>query len=291
VAAYNIPEVPSKGLKLTGPILAEIFLGKITKWDDPKIKAINQEVSLPSKDLVVVHRSDGSGTTFIWTSYLSSVSQEWSDNVGKGTAVQWPTGIGGPGNEGVANAIKGTSYTIGYVELTYALKTGMAFASLQNRESNFIEPSLESTRAAAANAATILPKGEDSWENVSLLDAPRADSYPIASFSYFLVYKDLSTNPKLDQAKATALVNFFTWAITEGQKNASPLSYVPLPESVVNHDLEILRSLTYKDTSMASAVPEFPATSALTLAGVVSLILSFMVFARRNGKSFLNKSS
>jgi phosphate transport system permease protein/phosphate transport system substrate-binding protein len=126
VAAYNIPEVPNKGLKLTGPILSDIFQGKITKWDDAKIKEINPDASLPSKDIVVVHRSDGSGTTFIWTSYLSKVSQDWSDKVGKGTSVPWPTGIAAPGNEGVANAVKGNSYTIGYVELAYALTTKMA---------------------------------------------------------------------------------------------------------------------------------------------------------------------
>ena len=129
---------------------------------------MNPGVSLPAKDIIVVHRSDGSGTTFIWTSYLSKVSQNWSDKVGKGTAVQWPTGIGAQGNEGVANAVKGTGDTIGYVELAYALKTKMAYASLQNKEGKFVEPTLDSTKAAVTNAATNLPKGEDSWESVSL---------------------------------------------------------------------------------------------------------------------------
>jgi phosphate transport system substrate-binding protein len=283
VAAYNIPEVPNKGLKLTGPILSEIFQGKITKWDDAKIKEMNPEASLPSKDIVVVHRSDGSGTTFIWTSYLAKVSQEWSDKVGRGTSVPWPTGIAAPGNEGVANAIKGNSYTIGYVELAYALTTKMAYASLQNREGKFVEPTLESTQAAVTAAATNLPKGEESWENVSLLDASGTESYPIASFSYLLVYKDLSTNSKIDQDEATALVNFITWAVTDGQKFSTGLSYVPLPEAVVNHDLEILRSLTYKDVSMASAVPEFP-TSAAIMAGAIAVILVIMISARRNGR-------
>ena len=282
VAAYNIPEVPNKGLKLTGPVLADIFVGKITRWDDPQLKALNPGVSLPAKDIVVVHRSDGSGTTFIWTSYLSKVSQNWSDKVGKGTAVQWPTGIGAQGNEGVANAVKGTGDTIGYVELAYALKTKMAYASLQNKEGKFIEPTLDSTKAAVTNAATNLPKGEDSWESVSLLDAPGAESYPIASFSYLLVYKDLSANPNLTKEKATALVSFITWAVTDGQKASEPLSYVPLPESVVNHDLDTLKSLTYGDVSMASAVPEFGATSALILAGTVGVILVVMGLARRH---------
>ena len=282
VAAYNIPELPNKGLKLTGPVLAEIFLGNITKWDDPKIKAMNPGVALPSKDIVVVHRSDGSGTTFIWTSYLSKVSQDWSDKVGKGTSVPWPTGIAAPGNEGVANAVKGNSYTIGYVELAYALTTKMAYASLQNRDGMFVEPTLESTQAAVTAAATNLPKGEESWENVSLLDASGAESYPIASFSYLLVYKDLSTNSKIDQDKATAIVNFITWAVTDGQQFSTGLSYVPLPEAVVNHDLDTLRSLTYKDVSMASAVPEFP-SSAVIMAGAIAVILVMMISARRKG--------
>jgi phosphate transport system substrate-binding protein len=283
VAAYNVPEVPNKGLRLTGPILADIFLGKITKWDDQQIRSINPDVSLPSKDIVVVHRSEGSGTTFIWTSYLSKVSQDWIDKVGKGTSVQWPVGIGAQGNEGVANAIRGTEYTLGYVELTYAIKTKMAYASLQNKDGNFVEPTLDSTKAAVANAATNLPKGEDSWEGVSLLDAPGPDSYPIASFSYLLVYKDLSTNPNLTEEKATALVSFITWAVTEGQKQSEPLSYVPLPDSVVNHDLEILKLLTYKDVSMATVVPEFGPLSGLVLAGTLGVVMVLAVMlAKRN---------
>jgi ABC-type phosphate transport system substrate-binding protein len=203
--------------------------------------------------------------------------------VGKGTSVPWPTGIAAPGNEGVANGVKGNSYTIGYVELAYALTTKMAYASLQNSEGKFVEPTLESTQAAVTAAATSLPKGEDSWENVSLLDAAGAESYPIASFSYLLVYKDLSTNSKIDQDKATALVNFITWALTDGQKFSTGLSYVPLPEAVVNHDLETLRSLSYKDVSMASAVPEFP-SSAVLMAGAIAVMLVLMISAGKKGR-------
>jgi phosphate transport system substrate-binding protein len=259
VAAYNIPGI-DKGLKLTGPVLADIFAGKITSWDDPRIMELNSGLSLPSADIVTIHRSDGSGTTFIWTSYLSQVSPEWNQTVGAGKSVQWTVGLGASGNEGVSNTILSTPNSIGYVELTYALTTGMDYASLMNSAGNFVEPTLSSTQAAAQNAiimngtgtannstsdATIsLPSGDQSWTHVSLLDAPGADSYPIASFSYLLLYKELSTNIDTME-KAQALAQFVNWAITEGQQFASPLHYVPLPDSVVQHNQQTLRSLTF----------------------------------------------
>jgi phosphate transport system substrate-binding protein len=246
VAAYNVPTIQNKGLKLTGPILADIFLGKIKKWNDPQIQSINPGQSLPSNDIVVVHRADGSGTTFVWTNYLSRLSPQWNSTVGKGKSVQWPIGIGAPGNEGVANAIKGTANTIGYVELNYALTTKMTYAFLQNKEGKFIEPTLESTKAAAAAAAQSLPAGDTSWETVSLVDPPGADSYPVASFSYLLLYKELSTNPNIDQSKAKALVDFISWAITDGQKLAPNLAYVPLPDQVVKLDQDTIKSLTFQ---------------------------------------------
>ena len=262
VAAYNIPGI-DKGLKLTGPVLADIFAGKITRWDDPRIIELNSGLSLPSSDIVTIHRSDGSGTTFIWTSYLSQVSPEWNQTVGAGKSVQWTVGLGASGNEGVSNTILSTPNSIGYVELTYALTTGMDYASLMNSAGNFVEPTVASTQAAAQNAiimngtgtgtntttttsgsAISLPSGDQSWTHVSLLDAPSADSYPIASFSYLLLYKELSTN--IDSIeKAQALAEFVNWAITEGQQFASPLHYVPLPDSVVQHNQQTLRSLTF----------------------------------------------
>jgi phosphate transport system substrate-binding protein len=246
VAAYNIPSLPNKGLKLTGPILSDIFLGKIKKWNDPKIQSINSGASLSSDDIVVIHRSDGSGTTFVWTSYLSRTSPQWNQQVGKGKSVQWPIGIGAPGNEGVANAIKGTPNTIGYVELAYALTTKMPYAFLQNKAGKFVEPTLDSTKAAAAAAAPSLPAGDKSWDSVSLIDASGANSYPVVSFSYLLLYKDLSTNPSIDQSKAKAIVDFVSWAITDGQKFATSLSYVLLPDQVVKHNQETLKSLTFQ---------------------------------------------
>jgi phosphate transport system substrate-binding protein len=261
VAAYNIAGI-DKGLKLTGPLLSDIFLGKITKWDDARIKELNPGVPLPSADIVVVHRSDGSGTTFIWTSYLSQVSPEWNQTFGAGKSIQWTVGLGAQGNEGVSSTIKSTPNSIGYVELTYALTTNMNYASLMNRAGNFVDPTLNSTQAAAqaaimnststttnnngtAPSATIgLPSGDQSWTHVTLLDAPGADSYPIASFSYLLLYKELSTNID-SMEKAEALAEFVNWAITDGQQFASPLYYVPLPDSVVQHNQQTLRSLTF----------------------------------------------
>ena len=245
VAAYNIPSVPNKGLKLTGPILTDIFLGKIKKWNDPKIQSINPGVSLPSNNIVVVHRSDGSGTTFVWTDYLSKISAEWSNKVGKSKSVPWPTGIGAPGNEGVANAIKGSPNTIGYIELAYALTTKMPYAFIQNKAGKFIEPSLDSTKAAVSASVPHLPKGDGSWSSVSMVDAPGDTSYPIASFTYVLVYKELSTDPGIDQSKAKALTDFFSWAITDGQKSAPNLGYVPLPDQVVKLDQDTIKSLTF----------------------------------------------
>jgi phosphate transport system substrate-binding protein len=259
VAAYNIAGI-DKGLKLTGSVLADIFAGKITRWDDQRIRELNPDLSLPAAaEIVVVHRSDGSGTTFIWTSYLSQVSQEWNQTIGAGKSVQWTVGLGASGNEGVSNTVQSTPNSIGYVELTYALTTDMDYASLMNREGNFVEPTLESTQAAAqaaivmnntastngtSSAAVGLPAGDQSWTQVSLLDAPGANSYPIASFSYLLLYKELSINiDSMD--KAQALAQFINWAITEGQQFASPLHYVPLPDSVVQHNQQTLRSLTF----------------------------------------------
>jgi phosphate transport system substrate-binding protein len=245
VAAYNIPNIPDKGLKLSGEVLADIFLGNITKWNDPKIQSLNTDKTLPGDDIIVVHRSDGSGTTFVWTDYLSSVSPAWKNQLGKGKSIEWPVGIGAPGNEGVANAIKGTPNTIGYIELSYALTTNTPFAFIENKDGNFVEASLNSTMAAVQNYVTLLPKGDSVWTDVSLVNAVGADSYPIASFSYLLLNKELSTNPNLDQVKAKALVDFITWAITDGQKIGESLDYVPLPDGVVKLNQDTLKSLTF----------------------------------------------
>lgn len=244
VAAYNVPGVES-GLKLTGPVLADIYLGKITSWNDPAIADANPDLELPDRPIAAIYRSDGSGTTFVWTSYLAAVSQEWSDQVGAGKSVQWPAGRGSPGNEGVSSTVSQTQNSIGYVELSYALTTGMTFADVQNSEGNFIEPTLESTSAAVAAASGDLPAGDEPWTDVSLVDAPGADSYPIASFSYLLLYKEMSESTDSVE-KARALAEFIAWAIgPEGQQHAEELSYVPLPDSVVALNMETLSSLTF----------------------------------------------
>ena len=243
VPAYNLPV---EGLKLTGPILADIFLGNIMKWNDPKIQEVNPDLTLPAEDIVVVHRSDGSGTTFVWTDYLSNVSQAWNQQIGKGKSIEWPVGVGAPGNEGVANSINTTPNSIGYVELAYALTTGMKHAAVQNQAGNFIQGSIDSTEAAVTASAPSLPAGDQPWTNVTMVNAPGADSYPIASFSYLLVYKELTDDPGLaDKNKAQSLVDFINWAITDGQQFASDIGYVPLPEQVVQLNQETLRGLTH----------------------------------------------
>ncbi|AFU57922.1 ABC phosphate uptake transporter, substrate-binding protein [Candidatus Nitrososphaera gargensis Ga9.2] len=294
VVSYNLPSVPEKGLKLTGPVIADIFLGNIRKWNDPQIQSLNSDISLPDREIIVVHRSDGSGTTFVWTDYLSKVSREWHDKIGTGKSIQWPRGIGAPGNEGVANAIKGNLFTIGYIELSYALSTGMPYAFLQNREGVFVEPSFETIQAAIESSATSLPKGDESWEEVSTTDAPGANSYPIASFSYILLYKELTDNPSIDHRKAETLVNFLLWAITDGQQYADDLGYVPLPESVVKLNQETISSLTFNGQPIVVAAGgqagagqidqrlELAALAGVTTAVVTSAV--YITYRRRKSR-------
>ncbi|MEM2889520.1 MAG: phosphate ABC transporter substrate-binding protein PstS [Candidatus Bathyarchaeia archaeon] len=249
VPIYNIPGI-SEGLKFTGEILMDIFLGKITKWNDQKILAVNQGVSLPDQQITVVHRSDGSGTTFIWTSYLSNVSPEWKETVGRGTSINWPIGLGGKGNDGVAALVQQTPYSVGYVEFTYAKKNNLAYGYVQNAVGEFIEPSIESFAKAADYAAVTLPRGDESWARVSIVDSLAGNTqargaYPITSFSYIMVYKELNVLPNMNEATAKALVEFLWWAIHDGQNYASDLYYVPLPSSVVTHNEATLRLITY----------------------------------------------
>jgi phosphate ABC transporter phosphate-binding protein/phosphate ABC transporter permease protein PstC len=298
IVSYNIPEVPDSGLKLTGPILAGIYLGEITKWNDPQIQKLNPDLFLPIQNIIVVHRSDGSGTTFVWTDYLSNVNNEWKAQVGKGKSVQWPTGVGAPGNEGVASTVKSTPYAIGYVELSYALATRMTYAYLENQEGNFIEPSIDSVRAAVASSATLLPRGDESWEQVSTTDAPGRDSYPISSFSYLLLYKELSTNPRIDSLdKARALVDFVSWAITDGQQFADDLGYVALPDNVVILNQDTLSSLTYKGqpvlTTENATDPSSPEIQVSFVAAVVILPITatvgLIIYVRRKNRRSLSK--
>lgn len=245
VFVYNLPGVPT-GLNLTGPTIADIFLGKITKWSDPNITADNPGTSLPDENIFVVHRSDGSGTTFVWTDYLTKVSSDWASTLGTGKSVNWPVGLGAKGNEGVAGVVAGNRYAAGYVELAYATLQKMTFARIKNQAGNFLLPTLDSTAAAAGNAAPTLPRGEDDWSHVSIVNAPGADSYPVASFSYLLVYRELNVyGSSMTQTKARALVDFLWWVVHDGQAYASDLLYVPLPPAVVELNERSLGLITF----------------------------------------------
>ena len=234
VATYNIPGSPK--LNFTGEVLADIFLGKITKWNDERIAALNPGVSLPTDPLIVVHRSDGSGTTYIWVDFLSKVSKEWEQKVGRGTSVNWPVGLGGKGNEGVAGQVKSTPGTLGYVELAYAITNKLPAASVKNPAGKFIEPSIESTTAAAAAAAKDMPADF----RVSLTNAPGENAYPISSFTWLLVYKE-----QTNEAKGRALVKFLWWAMHEGQKYPTALLYAPLPAPVVSQIEAKIKQITF----------------------------------------------
>jgi phosphate transport system substrate-binding protein len=223
VVTYNLPAA-GKDLKLTPDVLAKIYLGQITKWNDDEITGINKGKNLPNQAIIVAHRSDGSGTTNIFTDYLKKVSKTWAVNVGMGASVNWPVGLGGKGNEGVAGLVKQSEGAIGYVELAYAVKNGLPYASLQNKEGIFVEPTFESVSAAAAGAAKNMPDDL----RVSITDAGGKDSYPISGFTWLLIYKNMK-----DKSKAKEISSFLTWAMGEGQSYAKDLYYAPLPKSVV----------------------------------------------------------
>ncbi len=219
VVAYNLSGNPA--LKFDGDTIAGIFLGQIKKWNDPKITALNSGVTLPDQEIVVVHRSDGSGTTYIWTDYLSKISPEWKTKVGTNTSVNWPTGIGGKGNEGVAGQVRQTPGALGYVELIYAVQNKMPYAEIKNAAGEFVKPTLESVTAALATAE--IP---DDFR-FSMTNAPGKGAYPIAGATWLLVYQQ-----QKDAPKGKKLVEFLKWSLTDGEKMAKDLQYAPLPESV-----------------------------------------------------------
>ena len=222
VITYNVPEL-TQPLRLTGETIADIFQGKITKWNDTRIATLNPGARLPASDILVVHRSDGSGTTFIFSDYLATVSPTWAKAPGRGKELQWPAGIGAKGNEGVAGQVKQTPGSIGYVELAYAKQNKLAYAHVRNASGAFVEPTIASITAAAASAN--LPPNSD--YRVSIVNAPGASSYPISSFTWLLVYRN-----QPDTLKARKLTDFLRWALTEGEQSAAALDYAPLPAAL-----------------------------------------------------------
>ncbi len=237
VVTYNLPDV-SKSLKLSGIVLGDIFLGKITKWNDPRIAALNAGVKLPAKDILVVHRSDGSGTTYVFTDYLAAVSPAWAAGPAKGKEVRWPVGLGGKGNEGVAGQVRQIVGSIGYVELAYARQNRLSYAEVQNASGAFVAPTIEAITEAAAAAANKLGKNTD--YRVSIVNAPGKKAYPISSFTWLLVYEKMP-----DATKSKTLTDFLKYALNDGQKSASALDYAPLPSGLA-------RQLEQRAASLAS---------------------------------------
>ena len=229
VPSYNIPGV-SQELNFTQKALAGIYLGQITKWNDPEITKANPGVNLPASDIIVIHRSDGSGTTYIWTDFLSKVSDEWKNKVGRNTSVNWPAGLGGKGNEGVSGLVKQTPNSIGYIELIYAVQNNIPFGKVQNAAGKFLKADLAGVTAAAASV-----KDMPSDFRVSITNAPGAAAYPISSFTWLLVPEKIS-----DPAKRDAIKGFLKWMMTDGQKYTESLSYAPLPKAVVAKEMKAI---------------------------------------------------
>jgi phosphate transport system substrate-binding protein len=238
VLAYNLPDLKTD-LKLDGPTLANIFMGKIGNWNDPAIKALNPDVNLPDMPISTVHRADGSGTNYVFTNYLATQSDDFKGNVGTGKQVQWPVGQGAGQNVGVAGVIKQTTGAIGYIELAYAVQNNIPFALLKNKDGNFVKASPDTVSQAGDGALGQMNKSLA----VSIWNQSGKDAYPIASFTYLIVYKDLSGLQ--DQTKAKALLDFLKWAVTDGEKLASPLDYAPLSDGVQKKVMEQLDTVNY----------------------------------------------
>ena len=242
----NVPQVIPSGLKLDGNTIGKIFEGKIIYWNDPAITKQNPGMYLPSARITVVHRSDGSGTTYAFTDYLTKVDPDWGKDVGKGTAVPWRAGIGAPNNAGVANYVRQTPYAIGYVELAYAMQNHMSYASVLNADGTaYLAPTIATTAAAASSVST-LPASNGDWSKVSITNQPGKNSYPIASLTYIMAYSNRDSLKGTDMNKASTLVNMLFWMVTDGQKYATKLWYVPLPTNIQETDMAGLQMFTFK---------------------------------------------
>ena len=273
--AYNLPGVDT-GLKLTEEALCGIYLGEITEWNDPRITEHNPGVSLPEKNVFVAQRSDGSGTTFAFTSYLTKVCPEWEEEVGAGKSVQWRTGFGAPGNEGVAALVKTNEGAIGYITLAYAFQEDTTVAAIQNGDrTGFVMPTLDSASAASGGAAPTLPGAHESWRGVDLLAAPGENSYPITSFSYLIVHPDLDGSVR-DHDHAKEVANLIAWIITDGQQYNADLLYVPISAPVQNIGLEGLSKITYQGQPVYTGPTSVAAEPTVSDSGDGELIPSWV---------------
>jgi phosphate transport system substrate-binding protein len=239
---YNLPGVGT-GLRLTPENIVDIYMGQITKWNDPRLRANNPTVNLPDLAITVVHRADGSGTTFHFTSFLSAVSPAWADKVGHGTSVEWPVGIGGKGNAGIAGAVKETPGSVGYVELAYVVQNHLTYAVVKNRDGQWVAPSLSATTAAAAGGAAQMAKTNDVRVSIAYSSGP--GTYPIAGFTYLLIPQE-----QTDEVKGKVIVEFLWWAIHDGEKDAPLLLYAPLPAPVVAIDERLIKTITYQGKAL-----------------------------------------
>jgi phosphate transport system substrate-binding protein len=241
---YNIPQLGQRSINLTGGVIAGIYLGQITEWDDPAIATLNPGVTLPHQTIIPVHRSDGSGTTYAFTDYLSTISSDWAIKVGKGTSVSWPSfELAGKGSSGVAGLVETNSYSIGYADTVYATENNLPVAAVQNREGQFVIPTIQSVSAAASQFSSQL----QSDTRVSIVNAPGADSYPIATFTYILVWRD-----QTDLSKGYAISHFLWWVVNNGQGSGAALGYSPLPQNVVAIDDNLVKQIDYNGQSFIS---------------------------------------
>lgn len=247
VPTYNLPGVEDT-LVFNGQVLADIFLGNIERWNDPAIAELNPDANLPDRNITVVHRSDGSGTTNVWTSFLSRVSDEWREQVGFATSVNWPTGIGGNGNEGVAGAVQNTPGSLGYNSLTYAILSDMSYASVVNSSGNVIDPSYEATTAAAD-----IELPDDT--RILFTNTPAENGYPIAGFAWMLVYENLEQNNAIsNQREAEELVEFLVWCITEGQDLAEPLGFARIPNAALEKNIQMIRQIKWDGENIGEEI-------------------------------------
>ncbi|MDE2589204.1 MAG: phosphate ABC transporter substrate-binding protein PstS, partial [Patescibacteria group bacterium] len=271
-----IPGIPT-GMNLTGNVIANIYLGKISAWNDPGIQTLNPGFKLPNQPITVVHRSDGSGTTYVFTDYLTRISPDWSTFVGKGKSVSWPTGVGAPQNIGVADTILNNTYAIGYVELAYVLQHHMTYAKIQNgRGTAFIAPSEESISNAVKEYLETLPTSDGDWSQISLVNTQGNDSYPISSMTYLLVHQDLGKIPGMTKDKAQTIIHLIYWMVNDGQAYAPSLQYVPLPMDIIEKDDEGLSKVVYNGQSLFNyaETPEFGQFVPLTfIVATISIIL------------------